>query len=270
MARVTVNGVELYYEWHGPQDAPVLVLLNGVLMSTASWAGQLPDLARHYRVLLHDCRGQGQSAHPAEPYSMAGHADDLLALLDALAVRQAHVAGIAYGGEIALIFAARHPERVLSLFVSSAVSEVWASLRARVENWIAAAQTGRGELLYRSSVADNYSEPYLAARPGFAAAAIPRFERLDLPAVVNLCRSFLNLDCTAELAQISAPTSVVVGELDALKPLPYARLIAGRIEGARLLILAGAGHACSIETPAAWNACLLGHLALCQAQQKPA
>ncbi|MGC9358121.1 MAG: alpha/beta fold hydrolase, partial [Anaerolineae bacterium] len=61
MSFINVNGVDLYYKLHGPEDAPVLALVNGVLMSTASWAYQTPVLLRHYRLLLHDCRGQGRS-----------------------------------------------------------------------------------------------------------------------------------------------------------------------------------------------------------------
>ncbi|MBN1935329.1 MAG: alpha/beta fold hydrolase [Anaerolineae bacterium] len=263
MPHIEVNGVELYYEWHGPPDAPILALINGVLMSTASWGLQIKTLARRYRLLLHDCRGQGQSAHPPGLYTMRQHADDLSALLAALGIEQAHLAGISYGGEIALLMGIAHPQQVRSLFVSSAVSEVRPTLRGTIESWIAAARTGDGELLYRCSVTDNFGEPWLAVHPNWAELSIPRYCQLDLEAVIALCECFLGLDCTADLPQIAAPTTVVVGELDALKPLePYARLIAGRVPNADLIVLGGAGHACCIETPRAWNAALLGHLAL--------
>lgn len=262
MPHIQVNGVELYYEWHGPPDAPVLALINGVLMSTTSWGLQSATLSRRYRLLLHDCRGQGQSAHPPGPYTMRQHADDLSALLDALEVQQAHLAGISYGGEIALLMGIHHPEQVHSLFVSSAVSEVHPMLRGVIESWLAAARTGDGELLYRCSVTDNFSETWLAAHPNWADLSIPRYRRLDLQAVATLCECFLGLDCTADLPRIAAPTTVVVGERDTLKPLdPYARLIADRVPNADLIILSDAGHACCIETPRAWNTALLGHLA---------
>ena len=80
MPKVQANGIEIYYEQHGwDKDAEVLVLSNGVLMSTASWAMLVPVLAKHYRVLVYDCRGMWQSEHPAGPYSMEQHADDLAA-----------------------------------------------------------------------------------------------------------------------------------------------------------------------------------------------
>ncbi len=259
-----VNGTRIYYELHGPEGAPVVALVNGVLMSTPSWAYQTPVLARRYRVLLHDCRGQGQSEHPAEPYSMRQHADDFVALLDALGIESAHIAGISYGGEIAQLLGIHYPARVCSLFLSSTVSEVRPLLRAKIEAWMAAAERHDGAMLYRASVADNFSEPWLASHPTWAEASIPRYEKLDFKAVLNLCRAFLEIDWTADLHRITAPAMVVVGELDTLKPLaPYSRLLAASVPSAQLLTLANAGHACCIETPVAWNAALLGWLEVC-------
>ncbi len=262
MPKIKINGVNLYYELHGPENAPVVALINGVLMSAASWAYQTPVLAQHYRLLLHDCRGQGQSDHPTEPYTMLQHAEDFVALLDALEIEQAHIAGISYGGEIAQLLGIHWPEKVRSLFLSSTVSEVRPMLRGIAESWIAAAETRNGALLYRCSVTDNFAEPWLAAHPTWADISIPRYEQLDFDAVINLCRAFLEIDWTDDLDQINTPTMVVVGDRDTLKPLdPYARLLVEKISDAHLLILGDAGHACCIERPVEWNAALLGWLA---------
>ena len=95
MSIIPVNGIGIYYEWHGPESAPVLVLNNGILMNAAtSWMYQTSTLATHYRVLQYDCRGQGQSDHPDGAYSMDQHASDLAELLAALDVDRAHIAGI--------------------------------------------------------------------------------------------------------------------------------------------------------------------------------
>ena len=64
MPRIKVNDIHLHYEFHGPADGELLILNNGVFMNTGSWAFQLPDLARRYRVLAYDMRGQGQSDLP--------------------------------------------------------------------------------------------------------------------------------------------------------------------------------------------------------------
>ena len=80
MPNIRVNDVSLYYEFHGPEDGELVILNNGVFMNTASWGLQLPALARRYRVLAYDMRGQGQSEHPASQYSLDLHADDLVAV----------------------------------------------------------------------------------------------------------------------------------------------------------------------------------------------
>ena len=89
MPRIAVNNINLYYEFHGPEDGEVIVLSNGIMMSTASWYFQTQALAKHFRVLLYDCRGMWQSDHPEGPYSMELHADDLAGLLDALGIDKA-------------------------------------------------------------------------------------------------------------------------------------------------------------------------------------
>ena len=110
MPKIQANGVELYYELHGAEDAPLLVLNNGILMNAAgSWVFQTQALAKHYRVLQYDCRGQGQSEHPGEAYTMELHADDLAALLTALGYEGAHIAGISYGGEVGQTFVLKYP-----------------------------------------------------------------------------------------------------------------------------------------------------------------
>ena len=111
MATAHVNGIELYYEVHGPEDGDVIILSNGVMMSTASWAVQRDVISKYYRLVLYDCRGMWKSEHPEGPYSMAMHAEDLLGLMDHLEIEKAHIAGISYGSEVSMTFAANYPER---------------------------------------------------------------------------------------------------------------------------------------------------------------
>lgn len=261
MPKTHANGIDIYYELHGPEGAPVLVLSNGILMTTGSWMYQVPVLSKHYRVLLYDCRGQGQSDHPAEPYTMEMHAEDLATLLDALHIDAAHIAGISYGAELSLIFAARYPERTRSLIAASAVSQVDPLLRGIITGWLAAAERRDGDLFFDVSHTDNFSEAWIAANGPLLAAARARYRQLDFAAVVNLCRAFLGLDVTGQLAQIKAPTLVMVGELDTLKPRHYAEIIAGRIPQAEYVILPGAGHAVCWERPNEFNSLILGFLA---------
>lgn len=260
MPELIANGCRLYYELDGPTDADVLVLSNGILMSTASWGYQVPAFSRRYRVLRYDCRGQWQSEHPAGPYSMAQHADDLAALLDGLGIARAHIGGISYGAEISMVFALKHPERVRSLVLSSAVSQVNPTLAGIAGMWLEAAQRRDPELFFAATYPFNFSQRWIAANAAALAQARSRYAALDFAAVTELCRAFLALDITGDLHRIAAPTLVMVGEDDNLKPRPYADIIAREIPHAAYAIIPGTGHAVCWEAPLAFNSLVLGFL----------
>ncbi len=262
MPTLTANGVDLYYELHG-EGPEVLVLNNGVIANTTSWANQLPALAPHFRVLLYDMRGQGQSQKWAEgdaDYTWQAHADDLAALLDELRIGAAHIGGISYGGELTLTFALRYPDRCKKLVVADSVSHVEPQLRAIIESWILAAQTGDHETFYRSTWFWNFSEGFFGSAYDLLVSRIEAAKGLHLPSVIQLCRCFNTLNITGDLGRIEKPTCVIVGELDRLKPPHYSQTIAGAIRGAELHVLPGAGHVSFWERAAEFNSVMLGFL----------
>lgn len=259
-----VNGVELYYELHGPEDGEVVVLSNGVLMSTASWGLQVAEIAKRFRVLLYDCRGMWRSEHPRGPYTMELHADDLAGLLDGLDFPAAHIAGISYGGELSMVFAAKYPQRTKSLILSSTVSESDAILQGMADSWLSAAKAHDGARLYEASYSLNFSNAYLEANKVNLASAAARYDQLDMNAVVELMNCFKNFNFTAELQRIKAPTLIMIGENDILKPRKYSELIAKQIVGSQLVVVPGAGHALCLEKPAIFNALVLGFVERCK------
>ena len=262
MPKIHVNGIELYFELHGQQGRPVLVLNNGVIMNAAnSWAFQTETLARHYQVLQYDCRGQGQSDHPQQAYSMDTHADDLAGVLSALGIGDAHIAGISYGGEVAQAFVLKYPGRVSSLILADTVSEVGPALHTIVQSWIDAAVEGNAQAFFDATVPWNFSAQFIAANPGLLKDARKRYDLLDYPAVVRLCECFLEVNFTAQLSQIQAPTCILVGEKDLLKGPEYAGILERHIKHAELHILPGAGHATCWERPQEFNSVILGFLA---------
>jgi len=262
MPKMTVNKVELYYELHGSGDE-VIVLNNGVIASTATWAYQLPALVPHYRVLLYDMRGQGRSqkwtAGQAD-YTWETHADDLAALMDALEIPAAHIGGISYGGELTLVFALRYPQRCRCLIVADAVSHVDPYLRAVIQAWILALQTGDHETFYRSTWFWNFSESFFGKQYDLLLSRVEAAKNLDLPSVVQLCQCFNTLDITSRLGEIRHPTCVIVGEKDILKPVHYSKTIAQAVPNAEFHILPGAGHASFWESAAEFNSIVLGFL----------
>jgi 3-oxoadipate enol-lactonase len=261
MPHICVNHVALYYEFHGPEDGELLILNNGIFMSTVAWAFQLPDLARRYRVLAYDMRGQGQSEHPAGEYSLDLHAEDLVALMDALGIAKAHLVGTSYGGELNLVMGIRYPERCHTLTVITSVSHSDPLAAAMIERWRRAALLGDGPLFFRLICADIYSEPYLTSHPDLPALAEPRYALLDLPAAVRLIESFQRFNVTADLPKITVPMCVVSAELDLLKPRHYGEIIHRAITGSEFHLIPNAGHVVVLEKAAEVNTIILGFLA---------
>jgi 3-oxoadipate enol-lactonase len=258
MPTIEANGIKLYYELHGSEDGEVIVLSNGIMMSTAAWTYQTRVLLKHMRVLLYDCRGMWQSDHPEGPYSMEQHADDLAALLKALNIASAHIAGISYGSEVSMAFAIQYPEMTKSLVVIDGVSEVDAITKANGMPWLIAAERRDPELLLRTSVALNYSNAYIEANQVAIEASVPRFALLDLAAFENLMHAFFNLNLTEKLSNIKAPTMIVVAEDDRIKGRKYSKIIADQIKQAEFVVVPGSGHALCLEKPETLNTLLIG------------
>jgi 3-oxoadipate enol-lactonase len=262
MPVLQVDDLNLYYELHGSEDDPLLVLNNGIIMNAASsWVFQTKELSQTYRVLQYDCRGQGQSGHPEEPYSMEVHADDLAGLLKALGIDSAHIAGISYGGEVAQAFALKYPEKTISLILADTASDVGPQLKLIIQSWLDALDSGDSDIFFHATVPWNFSAEFISANPELLMAAKQRYGELDFPAVIRLCRCFLEVDFTSRLDQITAPTCVVVGEKDWLKGIEYAQILRDHIPGAELHLIPGAGHASCWENPPAFNSTVLEFLA---------
>jgi 3-oxoadipate enol-lactonase len=258
--------IQLYYELHGPADAQVLVLNNGILMNAAtSWIHQIDPFARLYRLLLYDCRGQGQSDHPQVGYTMEQHAADLAALLDYLEIDSANVCGISYGGEISQVFAVNYPQKTRCLILADTVCEIQPDLRLVVESWREAARMENADLFYNLTVPWNFSPGFIAAHPDLFAQTRTRYQKLDYPAIARLCEAFLQFHYSDRLGEIHCPTCILVGGADNLKGPRYAAMLKNGIPHAELHILPGAGHASCWEKPEEFNTIVLGFLA----KQKP-
>ena len=113
MAKVSVNGCELYYEVHGQGDP--LVLIMGLRRNVEWWYRQIPALSEKFQVIAFDNRGAGRSDKPAMEYSIRLFADDTAGLMDALDISEARILGISMGGYIAQELALNYPTKVNSL-----------------------------------------------------------------------------------------------------------------------------------------------------------
>ena len=243
MIFTTADGVDLFFEGSGD-----LVLLKGIMMTTASWSPLLKALQRP--ALLHDFRGQLRSPSRA-PLNIEEHADDLVALLDHLQIEQAEIVGTSYGGEVGMIFAYTYPERAKSLTVIASTSRADEHMRARTFAAMNAA-IGERDRLYDIVSRDFFSAEFLAEHPDVVEQGRARLATYDddfFAGYISLCDAFSALDITDNLRAIQCPTLVIAAENDKLKPVSSSETIAANIAGAQLEVIRDAGHAVVIERP---------------------
>lgn len=262
MAKVQVNGVELYYEIHGSGEP--LILIEGLGYATWQWFRQIDQLAASYQTIIFDNRGVGDSDKPDVPYSIDLLADDAAALLKSLGLSKVHVLGTSMGGFIAQKLALRYPELVRSL--------VLACTSFGGSNSVPITQEGLDGMLnvvgptledrIRQGFQAAFSRGFWSAQPELIdklvswrlAKPTPRYawERQ-----FNAGASFNAED---DLAQIQAPALILTGSEDTVVPPQNSVLLAQRLPHAQLLTVPGGGHLFFIEKAAEFNRYVLDFL----------
>jgi 3-oxoadipate enol-lactonase len=249
----------IFYEIRGQGD-PV-ILLNGAMANTTSWNLQTPSLlANDYKVILMDFVGQGQSDKPRTKYRMAQHVDEVAAVLDAAGVEKAHVVGVSYGGEVALLCGINTPNRIRSLVVANSVSSVDRSIRGRADRWLLASRFRSGRILWQIVYPDLYSSGFLEKNWDFVAKTAPSFDLLDFEGLIEILKAFMELDITDQLGKIGAPTLVLTSDEDRTKPERYSEMMHEKIAGSEIKIIHGAGHLAMWEKPEEFNGAILDFL----------
>nr|WP_308422001.1 alpha/beta hydrolase [Aureimonas endophytica] len=218
-----VDGISLFYQVYG-QGSPLL-LIPGGLSDADVWRKQIPVLAKNHKVIVADSRGQGRSTRDDEPITYELMADDYLALLDTLKVDKVALVGWSDGGIIGLDIALRHPERLTRMFIQAANA------------------TPDGALAYAALV---------------AAGDLPALRHYDdvTQEIHALWANEPNFT-EEDLASITVPTMVAIGEHDEAISLEHTIFLADTIPGAKLTILPNVGHSAPIEDPAGYAKAVL-------------
>lgn len=233
-------------------------------MQASSYLGDLGGLATHRRLVLLDLRGTGDSAVPADPatYRCDRLVDDVEALRAHLGLEQMDLLAHSAGGSLAMLYAARHPERVARLVLVTCTP--WALGRQpSAEDRLAAARLRSGEPWFED-VFPAFEE-WLAGKADFDPAFAAFFYgRWDDAAADHDARAEFNDDAaavygsdgaydppatSAALARVAAPVLVLAGELDGGPRPQLARAAADVFPNAEFTVQPGAGHYPWVDDP---------------------
>lgn len=185
--------------WH-PEAGQTVLAVHGITANHLSWslvARRLPEV----RLAAPDLRGRGDSAHLGGPYGMARHADDLVAVLDALGVDHAVVAGHSMGGLVAVVLARRHPDRVTRLVLADGGLPLHPPPGVSAEDAMNATLGPAARRLSMTFPSYDAYLDYWRAHPAFATTwspAIADYLRHDLGGAPPELRSRCRLDAVRE------------------------------------------------------------------------
>ena len=256
VAVLRVPGGELYYEAEG--DGVAVVLVHGLALDARMWDDQVPALEDIARVVRYDVRGFGRSRRDAD--TSYSHADDLWRLLDHLEIDMAVLVGLSMGGRIVVEATLAAPERVRALVLLDAVLDgvPWDPDSERGLQAI-------GERL-RSGGLGEAKAAWLRHDFFLPAQRTPDVARR----LAEMVGDYSGVNWTSPdphaprpnsielLATISAPTTVVIAELDVPCFHEMSDILANRIAHARKVTVPGVGHMVNMEAPEAVNALLRG------------
>jgi pimeloyl-ACP methyl ester carboxylesterase len=248
---VRANGMQIAYERVG--DGPTLVLVHGAGVDGRMWQPQIMALANEFTVVAWDEPGAGRSDDLPADFGLADYAHCLAAVIDALALGPAHVAGLSWGGTVVLELYRHHPECVASLTFADSYAGWKGSLpaeevRTRIE--------GVREML---AAGERYDPPGLfAGEPPSEFAAL--LEEMTIAARPASLAGQLSVMAEADerdlLPRIAVPTLLIWGDADTRSPLSVARQFETAIPGAELVVIAGAGHVSNLDQPGSFNEAL--------------
>ena len=252
---VTVNGQDLQCQVDGPVGAPWLVFSNSLMTDLSMWDGQVAAFGDRFRILRYDQRGHGGSAVPPGDCHFDQLVADLAALLDHFDVSAATVVGISMGGVTVLGLGARHSQRIARLVLCDCGPASAPAGAAAWDERIAVAQAGGMAALAGPTIARWFRPETVQANPPGVAAVHAMITSTKLDGFIRATRALQNYDFKPDLAALTLPTQLIVGENDAAVPETM-RGMAAKSPVATLAVVPNSGHLPNIERPDAFNAIL--------------
>jgi pimeloyl-ACP methyl ester carboxylesterase len=248
---VRANGLEVAYDRVG--EGPPLVFVHGAAEDARIWQPQLAALGDDFTVVAWDEPGAGRSSDVPADFRLADYAGCLAALIDALDLGPAHVAGVSWGGTVAQELYRCHPELLATLILvdtyagwKGSLSEDEVRIRVEGVRQMLAAPVGGFD----------------ATLPGLfggepPAEFVPLLEEMAADVRPDSMRTALLLMAETDqrdlLPRITVPTLLIWGELDARSPLTVAHQFENAIPDAKLVVIPGAGHVSNLERPGPFN-----------------
>ena len=243
MPFLNANGIRLHYQVDG--DGEPLLLLHGLGSSLLDWEFQVPAFREDYKVITVDIRGHGK-------YSIEQFAQDIAGLIDELDCGPVHVVGFSLGGMVALELALSHADNVRSLTVVNALPEVKVRLMTLVKRWLII------NLLGMNVLSRVLAKPMLPGKEldSLRERLIERWGKNEKKPYSEAGYAVLKYSAVDRLGDLSLPLTIVSSEFDYWS-LDLKKKLFANAPHIDYVIIPGAHHLPSIETPEKFNEIIL-------------
>ncbi|OMG74766.1 amino acid adenylation domain-containing protein [Burkholderia ubonensis] len=248
------------YEYFEQGSGPALIFLSALAFSQAVWSEQVHAFGDRYRLIFPHLPGHAGSTPTAPGFSFETLADELVELMDALDVREAHLVGWCVAGNVAQLLALRHPRRLASLAL---VCTTPTDARMRGITREALEDYSESPLLsYQIEFNNIYHEEFLAPEVTRSLAIIRQAHvPVESQALLGFIGSLFSFDTRGRLGEIAAPTLIVAGSHDIAFPIDQVALLKDGIRHARFVMFEKGGHLPFLNQSESFNETLRAFLA---------
>ena len=258
MPTITVDdGCPIHVEVAGSDSAPALMLSNSLGTDLHMWHDQADEFARHFRLIRYDRRGHGQSGAPEGPYSMERLGRDVIAVLDAVGVKETNWCGLSMGGMVGQWLGANAPDRVAKLILSN-TSAYYPDKKPWNERIEFVRANGLAPMV-DGNMQRWFTEGFRARAPEAMARMKTMFVATNVTGYIGCCAAVRDMDFRASNPSIKAPTLVIVGAQDPATPPAAGEAIAKAVADAKVVSL-DAAHISNVEQPQQYTKTVLDFL----------
>lgn len=253
----------LYYETHGADDAPPLILSSGLGGSASYWAPNIPALAEHFRVITYDHRGTGRSDRALpDVVTVDDFADDILLLMDVLGIAKAHIVGHAAGGVAGLALASKAPERLDRLVVVNGWAKADPHFLRCFEARLNLLRYAGVDAFLRAQPIFLYPANWISEHSADLDAELPH-QLAAFPGVATMEKRIAALaafDATPWIGRLERPILALAALDDMLVPWACSAKMTVAAQSMRGRWMQSGGHACNVTDPANFHPIVLDFL----------
>jgi 3-oxoadipate enol-lactonase len=246
---IKANGITFNYRIDGAEGSPWLILSNSLATNLEMWDEQAAQLKGTFRVLRYDQRGHGQTDAPAGRYTFEMLMADLIALMDALAIKRAHWCGISMGGATGMGLVQRNAERFDRLIICDTPGQSTPASAAQWEERMASAQKGGMQVQLESTIARWFPPETVKANPPHLDKLRKMIVETPVNGFVGGSAALANHDYRPGMKDVKNPILYMCGEKDGHNA-KVMRQMQQEFPAAKYIELPGAGHISNMDRPA--------------------